>query len=133
MKTLLLLTLLSSLLFATEYAVVANKEVPKLSKNDIKAIYLKRFSSLEHKKIVPLNLGSRNKIRKSFQKHVLGMSFMRLKAYWTKQHYLGHRPPISMKSQEGVVRFVQKVDMSIGYTTIDKIDTNLKILYRWSD
>jgi len=123
----------TSVLVASEYAVVANKNFKKISKADIKSIYLKKLSYMNDKKIVPINLSSRDKIRKSFEKKIFHMSFTRLKSYWTKQHYLGHRPPITMKSQKSVNLFIKKVDVSIGYMDVRNVDKNLKIIYRWSD
>jgi len=133
MKKLIFLTLFTSLLLANNYAVVANSMFKNLSKADIKAIYLKKLSYINNKKVIPINLSSRDKIRKSFEKNVLNMSFPRLKAYWTKQHYLGHRPPITMKSQESIKLFIQKIDSAVGYMEIKNVTNNLKILYKWSD
>jgi len=61
------------------------------------------------------------------------MNRNRLKSYWIKQHYLGHRPPISMKSQKSIQKFISNVDGAIGYVQIDKLQKNMKILYKWSD
>jgi len=133
MKKIVVLSIFTSLLIANEYAVVANKEFQNLSKADIKVIYLKKSSYINDKKVIPINLGSRDKIRKSFEKNVLNMSFPRLKAYWTKQHYLGHRPPITMKSQESIKLFIQKIDSAVGYMEVKNVTNNLKILYKWSD
>jgi len=136
MKLLVLLcmsTLVILQLQAKDYAVVTNKNFNTLSVGQIKALFLKKTSFLGNKSIVPLNLSSRNAIRLSFEKKVLHMSFSRLKSYWTKQHYLGHRPPISMKSQESIGVFIKKVDGAIGYMELEKVDSSLKIVYKWSD
>lgn len=136
MKSLLFLcvsTLMIIQLQAQDYAVVTNKNFNSLSVGQIKALFLKKTSYLGDKLIVPLNLSSRNTVRLSFEKKVLHMSFSRLKSYWTKQHYLGHRPPISMKSQESIRAFIKKVDGAIGYMKLEKVDSSLKIVYEWSD
>jgi len=129
----ILLELFTSQLYATEYAVVINKNIESLHLGQIKAFFLKKTSYLGDEAIVPINLSSRNPIRISFEKKVLHMSFTRLKSYWTKQHYLGHRPPISMKSQASVKAFIEKVDGAIGYMDLKKVDGDLKIVYKWSD
>jgi len=136
MKSLLFLwvsTLMIIQLHAQDYAVVTNKNFNSLNVGQIKALFLKKTSYLGDKLIVPLNLSSRNTVRLSFEKKVLHMSFSRLKSYWTKQHYLGHRPPISMKSEESIVAFIKKVDGAIGYMKLEKVDSSLKIVYEWSD
>jgi len=131
--TFTLLSLFCYDILGQEYAVVCNKKIEHVSLGQIKAIFLKKNSYIGDKKVLPINLASRDKIRSSFEKEVLHMSFTRLKSYWTKQHYLGHRPPITMKSQKAVKAFLYKVEYSIGYMKIESIDKELNILYQWSD
>ena len=135
MKKLVLIFVLALFikLSAQEYAVVSGKDIDSISLGQIKAIFLKKNSYLGDYKVIPLNLASRNQIRTSFEKKVLKMSFAKLKSYWTKQHYLGHRPPITMKSQKSIQAFLHKVEYSIGYIKIESVDKNLNILYKWSD
>lgn len=131
---LIIILLLSTLyLHADEYVVVSNRHIKTLSLAEIKAIYLKKLSYTEDTKLLPINLSLRDKIRKSFEKNVLQMNLIRLNAYWTKQHYLGHRPPLTMKSQEAVKKLIKKVDGAIGYINIDSLDDDLLIIYQWSD
>ena len=136
MKTILTLLWLHSmtlLLYANEYAVVTRTELGKITKTQMKAIYLKKLHYLKGKKLLPINLESNNPIRKSFNKHILHMSYNRLKIYWMKQHYLGHRPPLSLHSQKSVKAFLNKVDGAIGYVEMKNIEKNMHILLRWSD
>ena len=131
---LIIILLLSTLyLHADEYVVVSNRHIKTLSLAEIKAIYLKKLSYTEDTKLLPINLSLRDKIRKSFEKNVLQMNLIRLNAYWTKQHYLGHRPPLTMKSQEAVKKLIKKVDGAIGYININSLDDDLLIIYQWSD
>lgn len=132
-KILLGLFLFQNLLTAKEYLIVANKDIRSLSKEEVKAVYLKKIVYLNDHKLVPINLESGNKVRAAFEKDVLNMGYIRLKSYWTKQHYLGHRPPIIMRSQKSVKKFIQKVDGAIGYIEADKFENDLKVLYKWSD
>jgi ABC-type phosphate transport system substrate-binding protein len=116
-----------------KYAVISNKNLTHLSLSQIKAIFLKKVSYINDMKVVPINLNSRNKIRNSFEKNVLMMNLSRLKSYWIKQHYLGHRPPITMKSEESLKAFVKKIDGAIGYINIKNVDSEINVLYEWSD
>jgi hypothetical protein len=133
MKLFLAMFIFSNIAFSYEYVVIANKNMEDLSPSQIKAIFLKKLILINDIKAVPLNLDARDPLRTKFEQKVLEMSFDRLQSYWTKEHYLGHRPPISLKSQESVKAFVKKVDGSIGYIEMDNMDDNLKILYKWSD
>ena len=133
MKTLLLAIVLSTTIFANEYVIISNKNMDKLSKVQIKAIFLKKITFIDDTKVVPISLGTRNPLRLKFESEILSMSFVRLKSYWTKQHYLGKRPPISMKSQESIKAFVKKVDGAIGYIDSNNLDDSVKEIYRWRD
>lgn len=132
-RLLLVIVFISSLSMADEYAVIANKNMKNLSNSQIKAIFLKKLTLINNIKIVPVNLGVRDSMRLKFEKEILHMGFSRLKAYWTKQHYLGHRPPVSMKSQSGVKSLINKVDGAIGYINIKNIDDSVHVIYKWSE
>ena len=120
-------------LLATQYAVVASPSLEDIPLAKIKALFLKKTFYVKDTKVVVLNLPPKNPIRSSFEKKVLHMSFNKLKSYWTKQHYLGHRPPIVLKSQESIKAFIKKVHGAIGYIELSQVDDDLKILYKWSD
>ena len=127
------IVLLSALSLADEYAVISNKNMKNLSITQIKAIFLKKSTLTNDVKVVPVNLAARDSLRLKFEKEILHMSFQRLKVYWTKQHYLGKRPPISMKSQESVKTFVKKIEGSIGYINAKSVDESVNVIYKWSD
>ena len=132
-KLIQLLLILSTISFGDEYVIIANHNMQDLSSSKIKAIFLKKLTYIGNTKAVPVNLQASDNLRIKFEKEVLHMNFSRLKKYWTKQHYLGHRPPLNMKSQKSIKSFVKKVDGSIGYINIKNIDNDVKILYRWKD
>ncbi len=119
--------------FAGEYAVISNKSVKSFSESEIKAIFLKKLTSIDDITLVPVNLEAGDSLRLKFEEKLLDMSFERLKSYWTKEHYLGHRPPVNMKSEESVKAFVKKVDGAIGYINSNSVDESVKVLYKWSD
>lgn len=133
LKLLLALFLISSYSSANEYAVISNKKISDISSTQIKAIFLKKTSYIDDIKVIPVNLGAKNSIRSSFEKRILKMHLSRLKSYWTKQHYLGRRPPLSMKSPEMIKAFVKKVDGALGYIDSKNIDNSVNVLYKWSE
>lgn len=133
LKIFLVNLLLASVIFGSEYVVISNNNMKNLSKAQVKAIFLKKINIIDDTKIIPIGLEARDPLRLKFEKEILNMSFTRLKSYWTKQHYLGHRPPISMKSQESIKAFVKKVDGAIGYIDASYLDENIKVIYRWNE
>jgi len=133
-KIILILVLLYPLsILAKEYVVVANKTMKSLSKSEIKTIFLKKRTFINDKTLVPLNLQAQDTLRVAFEKELLKMSFGSLKTYWSKQHYLGKRPPLTLKSQDSVKAFIKKVDGSIGYLEKQYVDNDMKILYEWKE
>jgi len=137
MKKLLIIALLflnvPTILLSSEYVVVSNKNIKNITKAQVKAIFLKKMIFIEDVNLVPVNLSPKNILRIKFEKTILKTNFRRLKAYWTKQHYLGHRPPISMKSQKSAIAFIKKVDGAIIYINAKYVDEDMKIIYRWKD
>ncbi len=137
MKTAIIIFLstimLSTILLADEYAVIANHKMKDLSTTQIKAIFLKKITVIENINAVPVNLGARDPIREKFENKIIEMNFERLKSYWTKEHYLGKRPPVGMQSEESVKAFVKNVEGAIGYINANNLDSGVKVLYRWSE
>jgi len=133
MKKLLYIILIPLLCYGEEYVVVMKKNSPltTLSQAKVKMIFLKRQKMSQDLLLVPINLPPSSSIRKSFEKQVLGMSRNRLKSFWTKEHYLGHRPPLTMKSFQSSLSFVEKIDGAIAYIPSQEVNSKLKILYKW--
>ena len=50
-----------------------------------------------------------------------------LNIYWNEKYYEGVVPPVVLKSQKAVKKFLQNVEGSIGYLTKDYLDKSLKI------
>jgi len=133
MKSLNLLLLLCTWAGATEFMVITTSDLPPLTQTQLRLIYLKKLTTLNNIHLIPLNLPATSSTRQSFEKHFLKMSRNRLKAYWTKQHYLGHRPPLKQNSPESIKSFVNNVSGTIGYIKATTLDSSYTILYRWSD
>ncbi len=118
---------------AKEYSVVSSKNMPMMTINELRALYLKKIIFLKDVKVIPLNLSANSKIRRSFEKNILHMSENQLKRYWIKEHYLGKRPPIMLESQRAVQKFVHRVNGAIGYIENTQNIKMFKVLYQWKD
>ena len=133
LQIVILLSLLFCNAIADKYVVVSNNTMKKLSKTQIKAIFLKKIKIIDDTKLVALNLSPKDDLRVKFEKQILNMSFGSLKSYWTSQHYLCHRPPLSMKSQKSIIAFIKKVDGAISYIEEKNLSNGLKVHYMWED
>ncbi len=135
MKKVLLLLFFTFFLYGEEFVVVTklNSPLQSLSKAKVKMIFLKKQKMSKDTVLIPINLSPSNKVRKSFEHTILGMSRNRLKSFWTKEHYLGHRPPLTMNSFQSLLSFVKKIDGAIGYVPLSEVNKEFKILYKWEE
>ncbi|NPA51818.1 MAG: hypothetical protein GXO22_02880 [Aquificae bacterium] len=115
-----------------ELLIIANKSLPVdyVSKRDIKLIYLKKKLFIKYVRVIPVNLHPFNPLRDIFNKYVLGMDEEQLALYWNEMYLRGIDPPIVLKSQKAVVRFVSKVEGAIGYITPKYLNNTVKVILR---
>jgi ABC-type phosphate transport system substrate-binding protein len=108
-----------------------NFGVNTISVDEIREIYTGKQYRLNDNKIIPLNLGVDNPLRKKFEQNILNENKDTLAQYWLQAHYLGHHTPKVFKSQESVAEFLSKVDNSLGYIDEEIAQKyHLKILFR---
>ena len=132
LRIILATALLFFSLEASQFVVIANKasKIDKqLDANEIRRIYLKKRRYIDTLRLIPLNLSASDPLRESFQRAIMSMSDRQLASYWAKQHYMGHRPPLTMMSVESVIAFVREVDGAIGYVPKEAVDSSVKIIY----
>ncbi len=115
-----------------ELLIIANKSIPvnSVSKRDIKLIYLKKKLFIKYIRVIPVNLHPFNPLREKFNKYVLEMDEEQLALYWNEMYFKGVDPPIVLKSQKAVVRFVSKVEGAIGYITPKYLNNSVKVILR---
>lgn len=118
-------------LYSQSYVVVTHKNshLTQLKLQELQALYLSKTRG----ETVVLNQCLQCDTRVSFEQYVLNQNRARLNAYWIKQHYLGIRPPKVIQSEKGVILFLKNFQNSIGYIQKSNLDSELKILYEWSD
>ena len=123
---------------ASNYVVITHKSLQheKISHLALKMIFLKKLKTFHGLVVVPVNSSLLSPSRKSFEKNILSMSRHKLQAFWIKQHYLGHRPPIILHSPKSILEFVNKVPGAIAYIPQKNFDTNMSnisIIAKWRD
>ncbi|NPA57708.1 MAG: hypothetical protein GXN94_00285 [Aquificae bacterium] len=111
--------------------MITGKDTPinRLSKEELKEIYLKIRVFVNGQQVIPVNLPPNSPVRKVFQKKVLEMDDEQLNLYWNEMYFHGIEPPLVLSSEEAVKRFVKKVKGAIGYISKEKVEKGLKILY----
>lgn len=130
MKTLFLFFAFVCASFAGDLVVVVSKNstIEQLSRQELKAIYLKKKLRTGDTKLIPVNLAASNPTRPSFDKLVLMMESYELGQHWNKLHFNGINPPLVQNSFEGVKAFVKNVEGAIGYIDSENVDSGLKIV-----
>ncbi len=102
----------------------------KISRKTIEKIYMKRkFLWKNGKRIVPINLPASAPIREVFTKAILKRDHRTLVEYWNGKHFSGINPPVILKSEEAVKRFLRKVPGSVGYISAENIEADLRVIY----
>ena len=132
-KIIISLFLLNITILASDFAVVvnANSELSKLSKKQIKDIFLMKRHFVKGKKMIPVNISASSDLRLSFEKKILKTNRDKLNRYWVKKHFQGISPPTVQSSDKAMSLFVKNVKGAIGYLPRDIVDSGLKVLYEF--
>jgi len=133
-KAIVISTILISVnIYASKYAIVVNQKnkISKISKQQIKAIFLKKRHYIDDQKIIPVNISANSSVRLYFEKTILKMSRDDLNGFWTKQHFQGVTPPTTQSSGNSAKLFIKNVDGAIGYLPMNLIDKDIKVIYEF--
>jgi ABC-type phosphate transport system substrate-binding protein len=101
----------------------------KLSKGEIRAIYLKQKVFWDDgRPIVPINREAGSSTRELFSVKIFGQDSRRLAAYWNQRYFeAGEFPPATLASEEAVLLFVASNVNAIGYVGVDAV-TDLSVV-----
>jgi len=129
---LIFILIICSFSYAEEILIIGNKNIPidRLTKREVKLIYLKKKFFIKNIQVVPVNLRLFNPLRKKFNKYVLNMDEEQLSIYWNEMYLKGIDPPIVLSSQKAVVKFVSSVNGAIGYIYPKFLNKNVKVLLK---
>ena len=117
---------------ADEIVVIVHPErVVDLGPSDLAQIYLKqrRFWS-DGKPIVAVNRNAGSEARESFSEAVFGAEARGHVAYWNRQYFKGILPPLTLASDEAVLRFVAADSRAIGYVHSSRVDETVRVALR---
>jgi ABC-type phosphate transport system substrate-binding protein len=106
--------------------IVHPSRAAQLTTETVKRIYLKRqrFWDDGHA-IVAINQEVTTPARETFTRLVFGAEAERLPAYWNEQYFHGVLPPITLGSEEAVVRYVASRPDAIGYVDARRVDASV--------
>jgi len=116
---------------ADDLVVIVHPErVEALDASDIVQIYLKqrRFWS-DGTSIVPVNREAGSPSRETFSRVMLGGGSRTQIAYWNRQYFRGVLPPITLASDEAVLRFVAEDPRAIGYIPSSIVDDRVHVAW----
>jgi len=122
-----------TVLIAQELVVVGDENFPveKLTKEEIKSIFLDKKRFIDGKKVLAMNYEYNHPLRLCFERTILEKSERRLERYWRKAYYNGKRPPKVVTSIEMLLSYFENVHPTIGYVDANEtIDKGLKVLYK---
>jgi ABC-type phosphate transport system substrate-binding protein len=117
---------------AIELAVIVHpSRAATLTAETVKRIFTKRqrFWDDGHP-IVAINQEVASPAREAFTRIVFGAEAARLPAYWNEQYFHGVLPPITLGSEEAVVRYVTSRPDAIGYVDVRRVDASVAVALR---
>jgi ABC-type phosphate transport system substrate-binding protein len=102
-----------------------------LTRETLQRIYLKRqrFWDDGHP-IIAINQEAATPAREAFTRLVFGEEAARMPAYWNEQYFHGVLPPITLGSEEAVVRYVASRPDAIGYVDARRVDASVAVALR---
>lgn len=110
-----------------ELAVVVHpSRAATLTTETLRRIYLKRQRFWDDgRPIVAINQEVGTRARDAFTRVVFGDEAARLPAYWNAQYFHGVLPPITLGSEEAVMRYVASRPDAIGYVDARHVDATV--------
>lgn len=132
MKAVWIFWFCSFALWAQPWVLVGHpgSEVQAMSGEEIRDVYLGRRHLVGNVRLIPLQLGAEDPLRRQFESEILRMSRPALQAWWVRRHYLGQRPPRVVGSAAAVLAYVRQVEGAVGYVPETLLgDENVTVLY----
>jgi len=109
--------------------VVHPDRVERLARTDIARIYLKRRRFwADGSQIVPINRDAGSEAREMFSKHVFGAGSHSQANFWNQQYFRGVLPPLTLASDEAVLRYVAREPRAVGYVRSSLVDERVRVL-----
>jgi len=112
------------------FIVGKNTKIYKLTKEQVREIYLKEIEFVNGVELVPVNLPPENSLRRIVEEKIIGLSEEMLKIYWNRKYVYGIEPPIVLGSEKAVIKFVKRVKGAIGYIREENLDEDVRVVYR---
>ena len=108
MKPLILTLLLSAFTYAnTSIEVNINNKITKVSQQDLASLYLKKTTTINGIKVIPLDTKD-NKLFKEFYQKIINKSQKQLRAYWMKEIYRGDKQPPKRLSTSALKKLMKQ-------------------------
>ncbi|HPG27978.1 MAG TPA: hypothetical protein PLW10_20255, partial [Myxococcota bacterium] len=121
--------------FSEEWSIIVHPgREERFDLSDVAQIYLKqRRYWKDGSAIVPVNRSADSAARDAFARAVLDAEPRSLVAYWNRQYFQGILPPITLASDEAVLRFVATEPRAMGYVPSSFVDDTVRtvVRFRW--
>jgi ABC-type phosphate transport system substrate-binding protein len=132
---LLWLLLLFSPLVLADTVVIVNKSAPieKLSKDDVRSIFLGRlfvFPATDFE-VNALDQANSSDLREWFYLQLANKSRRKMNTYWARYLFTGKgQPPLALESDQSIVDMVSISPHTIGYLDEKFVNAQVKVVYR---
>ncbi len=102
-----------------------------LSSGDLRRFFMKqrRFWS-DGTPVIAVNQTAATPVRTAFERLIFGRDAATLPAYWNQRYFEGLFPPITLDSDEAVLRYVAAKENAIGYVDTRSVDGSVHVALR---
>lgn len=128
---LIALTLLANLIFATDFAVIINKDNSQvsLSKADVKNIFLGKKTSWADGSAISPVVQDGGDAHSAFLKNIVNKSSSQFNIFWKKALFTGTgTPPKSVSGDAAVIDYIKNNPGAIGYVSSSSVNDGVKTL-----
>lgn len=131
MKALLLSLIVTSLLGATDIAVVASRafDIDTLDKSSISRIFLAKSNKINSNRVKVVELKNSG-YKQIFYKTISGKSPAQLRSYWTTLIFTGKaQPPKQLNNRDELLEKMKNDSSIISYIALSEVTDEMKVLY----
>ena len=131
MRLLFVILILTSLLRATDIAIVSSYafDLTSLDKASVSRIFLAKTNRINSTRVKVFELKN-SSYKKQFYKEVSGKSLAQLRSYWTRLIFTGKaQPPKQLRNREELIQKMKDDNTVISYLPLNEVTDDMKILY----
>lgn len=133
-RALAFLCLFSGIVRAADFVIIGHPDLDshQLSRNEVINIYMGRQKTIGNNTFVlPMDLVGSSSDRADFYKRLTGKNISEINSYWARVIFSGNSaPPRPVVDYDEMIRVVEQNRSAIGYVPENRVNNQIKVLFR---